>query len=170
MDIPYFKDETFETKTVAYDLMLNRISAGERGAAAIRVLRNLGINIKRKRNYVIEFNITEVKAKKFKNNLGKIDFELALAALKDRDRDLFKRLKNHILVFEVLYASKYELSLDMISTSSAEADVDIRNDIEVEGSIEYDKSENTFLISNNEKVPFGVIGYKIKGNRLKEVD
>jgi hypothetical protein len=50
-----------------------------------------------------------------------------------------------------------------------EADVNVEN-VSIEGDLKAEKKENSMLISGNPKVPFGVIGYKIKGNKLKEVD
>ena len=72
-------------------------------------------------------------------------------------------------MLRVLYATKFEVSVKLDKGNGFEADIDVKN-VTIEGNVDLKKKENSLLVSGNPKVPFGVIGYKIKGNKLKEVD
>ena len=171
-DVPVMKDKTFELIKEPYDVRLQEIDGSTSNEAAISLMKFLGLKYNNEFTYRIAFDIKEITSVKFAENLDKIAFEIALDQLKNSNkgnRKIFKRFKGHILVLRVLYATEFEVSVEVDKGSGFEADFDVKN-VTIEGDVKTERKENTLLISGNPKVPFGVIGYKIKGNKLKEVD
>ena len=171
-DVPVMKNKTFELEREPYDLRIDEIEGTTTKDAAVSVLKFLGLKYNNQLDYKIEFEIKEITSVKFAENLDKITFEIALSQLKKMNagsRSIFKRFKGHILVLRVLYATSYEISVSVNKGHGYEADIDMKN-VEAGGNLTTQKNENTLLVSGNPEVPFGVIGYKIKGNKLKEVD
>ena len=171
-DVPSMKDKTFELIREPYDVRLQEIDGSTSNDAAITLMKFLGLKYNSEYIYRIDFDIKEITSVKFAENLDKIAFEIALDQLKNlnkENRQIFKRFKGHILVLRVLYATEFQVSVEVDKGNGFVADIDVKN-ISIEGDVKTEKKENTLLISGNPKVPFGVIGYKIKGNKLKEVD
>ena len=171
-DVPVMKNKKFELEREPYDLRIDEIEGTTSNDAALSVMKFLGLKYKKDLDYKIDFEIKEITSVKFAENLDKITFEIALSQLKKTNADsrsIFKRFKGHILVLRVLYATSYEISVSVNKGHGYKADVDVKN-VDVSGELTVEKKENTLLVSVNPKVPFGVIGYKIKGNKLKEVD
>ena len=171
-DVPVMKDKTFELVREPYDVRLQEIDGSTSNDAAITLMKFLGLKYNSQYTYRIGFDIKEITSVKFAENLDKIAFEIALDQLKSsnkQSRKIFKRFKGHILVLRVLYATEFEVSVEVDKGNGFEADVNVEN-VSIEGDLTAKKKENSMLISGNPKVPFGVIGYKIKGNKLKEVD
>ena len=170
--VPVMKGEKFRLTKEPYDISLDKIEGTTSNKAAINVMKFLGLKYNNKLKYKIDFDIQEITSVKFAKNLDKITFEIALSQLKKTDpesKSIFKRFKGHILVLRVLYATKYAITVSVDKGSGYEADLDVKN-IDVDGELKVKRQENTILVSGNPAVPFGVIGYKIKGNKLKEVD
>ena len=167
--VPSMKDKNFETIEEAYDLKVNKIEGSESFDAAIKLMDFLGLKFDKTLKYKIDFEIEEMTSIKFGQNLDKINFEIALGQLRKMDRKLFKKIKGYFLVFRVLYANKYRVSIEVEKEGGFEADVDVKN-VDVETNVNSKKENNTLLISKNSEVPFGVIGYMIKKNRLREIN
>lgn len=168
-EVPVMKDKTFELTREPYDVRLREIDGTTSNDAAITLMKFLGLKYNSEYTYKIDFDIKEITSVKFAENLDKITFEIALDQLKKVNKSIFKRFKGHLLVLRVLYATKFEVSVKVDRGNGFEADLDVKN-VTIEGGADLKKKENTLLVSGNPKVPFGVIGYKIKGNKLKEVD
>jgi hypothetical protein len=147
---PPFADKTFETRESPYNILLKKISGEVELDAAVNFMKIVGLKFDARKKYKIEFAITDIISKGFKEDLTPMDFELALNHLKKSNKKLYRKAQGHFLVFKVLYAKEYRVN--------------------IEGSAKFKKTENSILVSQNNSVPFGVIGYKIKPNRLKEVD
>jgi len=170
--VPIMQGQKFELISEPYDISVDEIEGTSTDDAAISVMKFLGLKYNRELKYKIDFDIKELTSVKFADNLDKITFEIALSQLKKTGKEsksIFKRFKGHILVLRVLYATKYEITVNIDKGSGFEADIDVKN-VDVEGDLNIERKENTILVSGNPAVPFGVIGYKIKGNKLKEVD
>ncbi|MEM8565580.1 MAG: hypothetical protein AAGF85_03920 [Bacteroidota bacterium] len=166
------KDKSLDLVNEPYDIRVDEIEGTLTRDAAISVMKFLGIKYNSKLKYKIDFDIKEITSTKFKENLDKITFEIALNEFKKENRDsrkIFKRFKGHILVLRVIYATEFEIKVDIDKGNGFEADVNLES-VDINGSFNATKKENTLLVSANPDVPFGVIGYKIKGNKLKEVD
>jgi hypothetical protein len=171
-DVPSLKDKTFDTKEEAYDLKMRNTKGSVSRQAAIQFMNLVGLKYNNNLNYQIDFDIAEMTSVKFADDLEKINFEIALSEYKKQDRNskkIFKRFKNHILVLRVIYAKKYEVKVSIEKDGQFEADVDVK-EVDVSGNAGFEKKDNTLIVSNNEEVPFGVIGFKIKGNKLKEIN
>ncbi|NJO90973.1 MAG: hypothetical protein HC831_19930 [Chloroflexia bacterium] len=168
-DLPSMKGRSFETIREAYDLKVHEIDGFASSEGAFQLMDLFGMKYDRTLNYKINFDIAEISSVKFAQNLEKINFEIALEEFRQTNRDVFRRFKGHILVLRVLYANKYEITVDIEKDGKYQADVDFKN-VELNPSMKYEKKENTLIVSNNSDVPFGVVGYKIKGNKLKEID
>jgi hypothetical protein len=168
-DLPSMKGKSFETIREAYDLKIHEIDGFASNQGAFQLMDLFGLKYDRNLNYKINFDIAEISSVKFAQNLEKINFEIALEEFRQTNRAVFKRFKGHILVLRVLYANKYEISVDIEKDGKYQADVDFKN-VELNPSMKYEKKENTLIVSSNSEVPFGVVGYKIKGNKLKEID
>ena len=170
--MPVMKRQKFKLIEEPYDISLDKIEGTTSGKAAISVLKFLGLKYNKKLKYKIDFDLQEITSVKFADNLDKITFEIALSQLKKTDpesKSIFKRFKGHILVLRVLYATKYRIAVSVDKGSGYEADLEAKN-VDIDGELKIKRKENTLLVSGNPLVPFGVIGYKIKGNKLKEVD
>jgi len=168
-DLPSMKGRSFETVREAYDLKVNEIDGFASSDGAFKLMDLFGLKYDRSLSYKINFDIAEISSVKFAQNLEKINFEIALQEFRETKRNIFKRFKGHILVLRVLYANKYEISVDIERNGKYEADLEFKN-VEVNPSMKFEKKENTLIVSGNSDVPFGVVGYKIKGNKLKEID
>lgn len=168
-DVPSMKDKTFENIEEAYDLKVSEINGSESYKAAFKLMELLGLKFDKNLKYKIDFDIEEMTSIKFGQNLDKINFEIALGQLKKIDKKLFKKIKGYFLVFRVLYANKYKVKIEVEKDGNFEADVNVKN-VDVEGNVNFKKENNTLLISKNSEVPFGVIGYIIKKNRLREIN
>lgn len=171
-DLPSMKNKSFELIEEAYDIKLEEVEGTVSHDAAIKVMDLLGLKANHNLTYRLGFELSEITSVKFAYNLDKINFEIALSELKKLNKDsrkIFKRLKGHILVLRVIYANKYEISVEVEKDGNYEADVNVK-EVDVSANMNYEKIENTIIVSNNKDVPFGVVGYKIKGNRLKEID
>ena len=170
--LPVMKDQSFQLTQQPYDLQLQEIDGSTSNEASITLMKFLGLKYNADYTYRIDFDIKEITSVKFAENLDKITFEIALNQLKKSGKEnkrIFKRFKGHLLVLRVLYATKFEVSVEVDKGSGFEADVDVKN-VSIDGNVTSSKKENTLIVSGNPEVPFGVIGYKIKGNKLKEVD
>ena len=168
-DVPSMKDKTFENIEEAYDLKVSEINGSESYEAAFKLMELLGLKFDKNLRYKIDFDIEEMTSIKFGQNLDKINFEIALGQLRKIDKKLFKKIKKYFLVFRVLYANKYKVTIEVEKDGNFEADVNVKN-VDVEGNVSFKKENNTLLISKNSEVPFGVIGYIIKKNRLREIN
>ena len=168
-DVPSMRGQSFETIREAYDLKIHEIDGFASSDGAFKLMDLFGLKYDRNLNYKISFDIAEISSIKFDKNLEKINFEIALQEFKESNRSVFKRFKGHILVLRVLYANKYEISIDVEKDGKYLADVEFKN-VEISPGLEFEKKENTLIVSGNSDVPFGVVGYKIKGNKLKEID
>jgi len=168
-NVPLMKDKNFEIIEEAYDLKVNKIEGSESHDAALKLMDFLGLKFDKNLKYKIDFEIEEMTSTKFGQNLDKINFEIALGQLKKINKKLFKKIKGYFLVFRVLYANKYKVSIEVEKEGDFEADVDVKN-VDVEANVNFEKENNTLLISKNSEVPFGVIGYIIKKNRLREIN
>lgn len=171
-EMPVMKNKKFELEREPYDLRIDKIQGTTSRGASLNLMKFLGLKYDKKLDYKIDFKIKEITSVKFAENLDKITFEIALNQLKKANadsRNIFKRFKGHILVLRVLYATTYEISVSINKGYGYEADIDLKN-VQVGGKFKVKKKENTLLVSSSPKFPFGVIGYKIKGNKLKEVD
>ena len=163
-DVPIMAGKDFETIEEPYSINLGKTEGTNSNEAALKVMKFLGLKFNRNINYKIDFNIKEIRSVRFKDNLDKITFELALDQLKKNgghDKLVFKKFKGHILVLRVLYATEFEVTVAVDKGNGFESDVNLEN-VEVEAGLNYIKKENTVLISQGANVPFGVIGYKIK--------
>jgi hypothetical protein len=172
MSVPVMQDKSLELIEEPYDLRVDVIEGSTSHEAAIRAMKIFGLKFNKTLTYKIDFEIKGIKSIRFKDNLDKITFEIALNQLKKSEKDnrrIFKRFKGHILVLSVLYATEFKVSVEIDKGHGFEADVDVNN-VSMDGNVSIRKKENTMLVSGNPDVPFGVIGYKIKGNQLKEVD
>jgi len=168
-DLPSMKNKNFETIREAYDLKIHEIDGSASSDGALKFMDLFGLKYDQSLNYRITFDISEINSVKFAQNLEKINFEIALQEFKAKNRNIYKRFKGHILVLRVLYANKYEINIEVEKNGKYQADVNLEN-IEIESNMDFEKKENTLIISGNNTVPFGVVGYKIKGNKLKEID
>ena len=171
-EVPVMKDKTFELIKEPYDVRLQEIDGSTSNEAAVSVMKFLGLKYNSDFEYRVGFDIEEITSVKFAENLDKIAFEIALDQLKNsgkQNKKIFRRIKGHILVLRVLYATEFQVTIEVDKGNGFEADLDVKN-VSIEGDVKTEKKENTLMISGNPKVPFGVIGYKIKGNKLKEVD
>jgi hypothetical protein len=165
-DVPAMKNKNFTTIQEAYDLQVTQIKGSESYDAAIKLMDILGLNFDKNLKYKIDFEIEEMTSKKFGQDLDKISFEISLGQLRKTNKKLFKKIKGYYLVFRVLYANKYKVSVEVEKDGGFEADVNVKN-VKVEGNVNFEKENNTLLISHNSEVPFGVIGYMIKARGLK---
>jgi len=168
-DLPSMKNKSFETIREAYDLKIHDIDGSASSDGALKFMDLFGLKYDRGLNYRITFDIAEISSVKFAQNLEKINFEIALEEFKTHNRKLFKRFKGHILVLRVLYANRYEISVEVEKNGKYQVDANIES-IQVDTNMNFKKKENTLIVSANNAVPFGVVGYKIKGNKLKEID
>jgi len=169
---PSMKEKSFNLIKEDYDIRLKEIEGTASQDAALKVMDLLGLKYDRSLNYRIEFDITEMTSVKFAENLEKINFEIALNEFKRLDRNsrkIFKRYKGHILVLRVIYAKEFQIVVEVEKNGEYQADVELKK-VDVSAGMSYEKKENTLIISNNSKVPFGVVGFKIKANQLKEID
>ncbi|TLX74143.1 hypothetical protein E9993_13675 [Labilibacter sediminis] len=162
-------NRAFETMFEDYDIREDEIDGMIKGSAALKFMKIVGLKYKSYQEYEIDFDITNIKAELFKENLLKIFFEQALNQLKKKNRRLFRRYRGHFLVTNVIYAESFEVEVKVKKNGEYLATVDI-NDIDVEVGASKEVNQNSLLVSNNNNVPIGVIGFKIKGNKLKEVD
>jgi hypothetical protein len=170
--VPVMKDKNLDLMREPYDIRLDEIEGSTSSDSAISVMNFLGLKYQKNLSYKIDFDIKEITSVKFSENLDKIFFEIALSQLKKSGKEsksIFRRFKGHILVLRVLYASEFAITVEVDKGNGFEADIDVKS-IEIDGDLEIKKKENTLLVSGNPEVPFGVIGYKIKGNKLKEVE
>lgn len=162
-------DKDFTIIEEPYDLTIDEIEGFDSNDAAFKLMDHLGLKYNKDLVYRISFEFEEITSKIYKHNLHKINFEQALYKLKKKNRRMFRRYKGHILVFRVLHANKFKLEIKVERNGKFEADVDVNN-VDVGGNMGFGKKENTLLVSNNKEAPFDVIGFKIKGNKLKEID
>ena len=171
-DVPIFRGKDFKLSEEHYDIRLQEVDGTSSQESALSLMDFLGLKYNKNFTYRLEFEINEITSIKFAENLDKISFEIALEQLKRSGKGskrIFKRIKGHFLVLRVLYATSFEVKIEVDKGSGFEADVNIEN-VSVEGAMKAQKKENSLLVSGNPSVPFGVIGYKIKGNKLVEVD
>lgn len=164
-----FKEMDFETVEEPYNIFLQDVSGEVEFGAAAKFMKLVGLKFDGHKNYKIKFEITGIIAKRFKENILAVDLEIALADLKKSNKKIFKKFKNHFLVMKVLYANEYKVTVEVEKGGSFEADVNVQS-VDVEGSAHFKKKESSLIVSQNSSVPFGVIGYKIKSGKLKEID
>jgi hypothetical protein len=168
-DHDLFKDKKFEVIEEPYDILVKDISGELEFDAAANFMKIVGLKFDGRKKYKINFEINEIRAKRFKEDITPLDLELALNYLRKNNKKVFKKFKNHFLVIKVLYANKYSVTVEVKKGGSFEADVNVPS-VNVEAGASFKKKENTLIVSQNSTVPFGVIGYKIKARKLKEVD
>lgn len=156
-------NENFKTKKEPYQLSISSAGGKVSHGGALKFMDTFGLKYQRDETYQITFKFNEVSSVRFANDLSKIDLERALAELKKQDRKLFARIRGHFVVLRVLYAKSYEINIEVEKNGSFEASGSA-NGIEAEAEMRISKKDDMLLVSNNYKVPFGVIAYKIKGN------
>ena len=167
--LPKFKDKSFEVVEEPYDIQMEEIKGEAEYGAAANFMKMIGLKFDAAKKYRLKFEITGITAIRFKEEIHPLDIEIALKDLRKLDRKAFKKIKGHFLVFKVLYADQYKVTVEVEKNGSFEADVNLET-VEVEANADFKKKENSIIVSHNSSVPFGVVGYKIKAKHLKEVD
>jgi hypothetical protein len=168
-DIPEFQDKSFEVTEGPYDILLKEIKGEAEFGAAADFMKMIGLKFDVNKKYKLKFEISEITAKRFREDILPIDLELALNYLRRNNRHVFNKFKGHFLVFKVLYANQYKVTVEVEKNGRFEADINVPS-VDVEADANFTKKENSIIVSHNSSVPFGVIGYKIKSRHLKEVD
>ena len=165
--VPPFEREDFETEVFPASLNLQGVSGSFSGDRALDLLGNLGFGLKRKVQFELKIEVSQVKVRQFSSDLlGKSDLEAAFRNLRKRDGKTFKSLKGCFLVMKSYYASQFELEFCQSSETVAEigastSPLDLNADIEASHKIEITKQDNIILVHNNDAIPFGVFGYEI---------
>lgn len=168
-DYPPFANKNFETIESPYNILLKNINGEVELEAAANFMKFIGLKFDARKKYKIEFFITGITSKGFKEDITPMDFELALNHLRKSNKNLYKKAQGHFLVFKVLYANEYKVNIEVEKEGHFEPEINVPS-VQVEGNAKFKKTENSILVSHNSSVPFGVIGYKIKPKKLKEVD
>ncbi len=164
-----FKNKKFDTIEGPYDILLKDIRGEVEFGAAAKFMNLVGLKFNSNKNYKLNFEITDIRAIRFREDILPVDLELALNHLRKSNKSIFKKFKNRFLVTKVLYANQYKVTVEVEKGGSFEADVNVQS-VDVEIGAKFKKKENSLIVSQNSSVPFGVIGYKIKARKLKEVD
>ncbi|NPA36875.1 MAG: hypothetical protein GXO47_08500 [Chlorobi bacterium] len=167
--VPGFRDKNFDTVEGPYDIQMENIKGEAEYGAAATFMKMIGLKFDVNKKYKLKFEITDIIAKRFKEDIYPMDIEIALKYLRKHNRQAYRKLKGHFLVFKVLYANQYKVTVEIEKSGRFEADVNVKS-VDVEADANYKKEENSIIVSHNSSVPFGVIGYQIKSTHLTEID
>lgn len=174
--LPKYLDDTMIDKSALqieefpYDIKLQKLTGLKSADGALNIMKLFGLKFNSSKSYKIDLEINGLTSFRFANDMNVIDFEIALKKFAKKDKDTFKRFKNHFLVTRVVYAKEFKVSVEVEKAGKFEADTTLEN-IDFTGNTSFKKKENAILVSNNTEVPFGVVCFQIKNNgKLKEKD
>lgn len=107
----------------------------------------------------VNFEISEIKARSFLSQ-SKITIWPAILKIRDTNKPMWKMINNNWVLTLVYYASKMTVKFKVGAGVNLKAD--IKNRVKISGGAGLAwKSNSSFLITNNQEVPFGFSGWKI---------
>lgn len=111
----------------------------------------------------VDFAISEVKARTFRNGAGRASmFSLIplVHALKKRDRKSWKLINGRRIVLETYYASEVTLTFKTDGNVNLRADIAESGGVQADGTVTW-TGNRSFKISGNIEVPFAFRGWKV---------
>jgi len=108
----------------------------------------------------IDYKIDEIVASELLNT-SHLELDNAFDTLKVKNRPQWKKYKGYTYITESFYAKSFSITFKRNGTVMAEAD--IKANISVVGSANVTWSGGgTIIVAGNNKVPFGVRGFKVR--------
>ena len=154
-------ENTWELDYLPGNILLEDSIKGETkitGKANFLGIFNLNSGVSSK--YSIDYSIDEITCCEFKKS-SQIELEFKLNEFEKSNRENWREIKGYTIITAGYFAKSFTLTFKR--SGKVAADVDIKKDININGDVKVEwKTDGKIIISGNEKVPFGVRGFKIR--------
>lgn len=110
--------------------------------------------------YDIKYSIDEITCCEFKKS-SQLELELMLNEIEKSDRAKWKTIRGYTVITAAYFAKSFTLTFMRSGKIIADADIEKNVNINADVKIEW-KTDGKIKIVKNDKVPFGVRGFKIR--------